>query len=147
MPNQTMDVSARTLVYGHSSLLGMMDTSGQSKTFNNLNSLRNTKRFYSLKKKIYLKKNKIKKPQSKNIENSLSTTTSRNIITNNLLEQTKRTMLDDDNESEESGEVSMQTLNELLREYKLLIRYKKDCEITKKMKLMGSIGYNTDSEE
>ena len=61
MPNQTMDVSARTLVYGHSSLLGMMDTSGQRKTLNSLNNVRNKNRFYSLNKTIYLNR----KPQLK----------------------------------------------------------------------------------
>lgn len=141
MPNQTMDVSARTLVYGHSSLLGMMDTSGQRKTLNSLNNIRNKNRFYSLNKTIYLnRKPQLKKPVEKqtekvsNISSNLSS--SKNIFVDNLLKQTEKTMLDDeyDNESEESEEVSMQTLNELLQEYKLLVRYKKDCEITKKMK-------------
>jgi len=139
MPNQTMDVSARTLVYGHSSLLGMMDSSGQRKTFNSLHGLNKQKKFYSLKKTIFLNRKpslSTKSNGSKETKNKANND-SKNIFTNNLLKQTERTMLDD-NESEysqESDEVSMQTLNELLQEYKLLIRYKKDCEITKKMKV------------
>jgi hypothetical protein len=142
MPNQTMDVSARTLVYGHSSLLGMMDSSGQRKTFNSLHGLSKQKKFYSLKNTIYLNK---KPTLSRNIKSNKETTTknivnsnpTRNVFhTSNLLQQTERTMLDDedDNDSEENEEISMQTLTELLQEYKLLIKYKKGCEITNKMK-------------
>ena len=145
MPNQTMDVSARTLVYGHSSLLGMMDTSGQRKTLNSLNNVRNKNRFYSLKKTIYLNrkpqmKKQVEKQPKKNSNGSSNSSSSRNIFVDSLLRQTEKTMLDDEydnksEESEESDEFSMKTLNELLQEYKLLVRYKKDCEITKKMKL------------
>ena len=144
MSNQTIDRSASILGFGHSAQLGMMDTSGQRKTLNNLIGKRV---IYSLNTKLYLNENERKKgnrkininPETNNLENL-----SMQIEKNTLNDEINNMDEDDEEEDEEEDEdMNTQTLNSLLKEYNLTIKYKKGCSITGKMKTNLKIGaYN-----
>ena len=132
MFNQTIDISARPQMYSYSSGLGMMDNSGMGSK-NILNNIRTSIPFTTKSKNLVVT-SRLNLKKNKKDESKKSKKYKPKVTTNLKIKKTKSTKIeesDDDDYLLSEGP----SLTALLKEHELLIKYKKGCPITNKLKI------------